>query len=69
MHNRSNNFNGRNMYDLDFMKACDSVRRKVLYNILSEFGIPMKLVRLMKMCLPETYNSPGRQEFVWHVSY
>jgi len=25
-----------------------------LYNILTEFGIPMKLVRLIKMCLNET---------------
>jgi sorting nexin-29 len=32
------------------------VRREVLYNILIEFGIPMKLVRLIKMCLNETYN-------------
>jgi len=30
---------------IDFKKAYDSVRREVLYNILSEFGIPMKLVR------------------------
>jgi hypothetical protein len=36
---------------IDFKKACDSVRREVLYNILIEFGVPMKLVRLMKMCL------------------
>jgi hypothetical protein len=27
-----------------------------LYNILNEFGIPKKLVRLIKMCLTETYS-------------
>jgi hypothetical protein len=26
-----------------------------LYNILIEYGVPVKLVRLMKMCLNETY--------------
>jgi hypothetical protein len=31
------------------------VRREVLYNILIEFGVPMKLVRLIKMCVSETY--------------
>jgi hypothetical protein len=40
---------------VDFKKACDSVRREVLYNILIEFGISMKLVRLIKMCLNEMY--------------
>jgi hypothetical protein len=39
---------------IDFRSACDSVKREVLYNILVEFGIPMKLVRLIKMCLNET---------------
>jgi len=34
---------------IDFKKACDSVRREVLYKILIEFGIPRKLVRLIKM--------------------
>jgi hypothetical protein len=41
---------------LDFKKVYDSVR-KGLYNILIEFGIPMKLVRLIKMCLNETYST------------
>ena len=38
---------------IKFKKTYDSVRWEVLYNILIEFDIPMKLVRLMKMCLTE----------------
>jgi hypothetical protein len=30
-----------------FKKTYDSVRKEVLYNILIEFGIPRKLVRLI----------------------
>src|SRR5215469_15216243 len=41
---------------IDFKKAYDSVRREVLYNILIEFGVPKKLIRLIKMCLTETYS-------------
>jgi hypothetical protein len=41
---------------IDFKKAYDSVKREVLYGILLEFSIPKKLVRLIKMCLNETYS-------------
>ena len=34
---------------MDFKKAYDSVRREVLYNIFIEFGIPKKLLRLIKI--------------------
>jgi hypothetical protein len=41
---------------IDFKKAYDSIKREVLYNILLEFCIPKKLVRLIKMRLNETYS-------------
>ena len=42
---------------IDFKKAYYSVKREVLYNILMEMGIPMQLVRLITMCLNETYRT------------
>jgi hypothetical protein len=44
------------MIVIDFKKAYDSIKRKVLYNVLLEFGIPKKLVKLIKMCLNEACN-------------
>jgi len=41
---------------IDFKKAYDSVRREVFCNVFIEFGIPMELVRLIKMCLNETHS-------------
>jgi hypothetical protein len=41
---------------IDFKKAYNSLRREVLCNILVKFGISIKLVRLTKMCLNETYS-------------
>ena len=41
---------------IGFKKGYNSDRKEVLYNILIEFGIPMKLVRLIKMCVNETYS-------------
>jgi hypothetical protein len=42
---------------MDFKKDYDSVRNEFLYNILIGFGTPMELVRLIKMCLNETYST------------
>jgi hypothetical protein len=41
---------------IGFKKACVSVRRVVLYHILIEFWIPIRLIRLIKMCLKEMYS-------------
>jgi hypothetical protein len=42
---------------IDFKRAYDLVRREALYNIPIQFCIPKKLVRLIKMCLYETYST------------
>ena len=55
-----------NQLYIDLKKAYDSVRREVLYNILIEFGIALKLVWLIKTCLNETC---GRVWVVTHLSY
>jgi hypothetical protein len=41
---------------IDFKKTYDSVRRKVLYSILIEFGIPRKLDGKIKLCVNDTYR-------------
>jgi hypothetical protein len=47
----------------DFKKDYNSLKREVFYNILIESGVFMRLVRLIKMCLNETYSKVciGRQ--------
>ena len=40
----------------DFKKIYDSFKMEVLCNIITEFGFPMNLVKLIKRCLNETYN-------------
>jgi hypothetical protein len=42
---------------IDFKKAWNSVRREVLYDIITECGIPRKLAGLIKVCLNETYST------------
>jgi len=36
------------------MKAYNSVRREVMYNVLTEFGTLIKLVRLIQICFIQT---------------
>jgi hypothetical protein len=36
---------------IDFKKAYDLVKREVLQNILTEFQIPMKFIRIIKICI------------------
>jgi hypothetical protein len=38
------------------LKKCDLIRRKVLYNIFSEFGTLVKPARLIKMSLNKTHS-------------
>jgi len=40
----------------DLKNAYGSVTREALFNTLIEFDIPMKLVKLMLMCLNKTYS-------------
>ena len=49
---------GNDVYQLfiDFKKAYDSIKREKLYNIMLEFGIPKKLVRLVRVCMSDTFS-------------
>jgi len=44
---------------IDFKKTYDSFRREVWFNFITEFGIPMKLVSIIKMCLNESIAKSG----------
>jgi hypothetical protein len=50
---------------IDFKKAYDSVRGKVLCYVLTEFGVHMKLAGLIKMSLNETCC----KVLVWYFPY
>jgi hypothetical protein len=39
---------------IDYKQACDAINRAELVETMKEFGIPMKLVRLVKMTLVNT---------------
>jgi hypothetical protein len=45
---------------IDFKKSYDSVRMETLCNDIIEFGIPKKLVRILKMCLKRIAESGGQ---------
>jgi hypothetical protein len=39
-----------------FKQAYDTFRKEVLHKILMEFGVPMKQVRMIKMCYSTAYG-------------
>jgi hypothetical protein len=45
------------------------VRGEVLYNILIKYGVPMNLVRLIKMCVNETYSKVATSKILSCISY
>ena len=47
---------------MELKKAYVSVRREMC-DILIEFGVPVKLVRQIEMCLIESIQGPGREIF------
>ena len=57
--NKNHRPNLKMKFSISSIKAYDSVRREVLYNILVELGIPKKLVRLIKVCLTERIVESG----------
>jgi len=63
-------YNGR-VYQLFIYseQAYNSIRTKVLYNILNEFGISMKLVRLIRMCLNKTYSKVRTGKNLMHLVF
>jgi hypothetical protein len=61
------NITNRNHIPIIFKTAYDSVRRKVLHNILTEFSIPIKIVGLIQMCLNKTYSKVHTGKNLSHV--
>jgi hypothetical protein len=41
---------------VDFKTAYDLVRREVFYNMHIEFGVQMKVLRLIRMCFNKMYS-------------
>jgi len=41
---------------IDFKSAYDTIKRDLLYNAMSEFNIPNKLIRLMRMTMENTQS-------------
>jgi hypothetical protein len=54
---------------IDYKKACYSVQREILCNILTEFGIAVKLVKPDKMHFNEDYSKVCTDRHVWSFSY
>jgi hypothetical protein len=54
-------------YFTGFKKSYNSVWREVLYNILTEFCIPVKQVSQIKMCFKETESKSRTCKHLSHA--
>jgi hypothetical protein len=54
---------------IDFTKTYDSVRRQGLYSTLIQFGVAMKLVQLIKMCLNERCSKVHTGKHLSDINY
>jgi hypothetical protein len=44
------------LLSIDFSNTCASVKKEMIYNILTKFGLQMKITRLNEICLYRTYS-------------
>ena len=56
------------IYTVNIKEDYDLDRNEILYNILNEFGILMKLIKLIKMCLNETYSKAWMDKSLTYLS-
>jgi len=58
-----------NQLFVDFKKARDSIRSEIFYNIITEYGILMKLVRPVKCIWTKPTLKFAQTKSVWCISY
>jgi hypothetical protein len=60
---------GQHISYIYFEKAYDSVSREVIYSVLIEYSIFVKLIRLIKTCLNKTYSKVHTGKNLMHFLF